>query len=141
MALQFKDGMVTAMMTFPVLSINAMGPWTGVFLLRPWVRRCWGLAMLLLMLASATLGLKVLVVYGHFQGALWGLLFGLSVLSATHEKWYHVAALGFILIFMIGVYFLMLHSHCWQLAQDSFVVVMGVGNLSVAPGWTRKQKL
>jgi len=141
LALQVMDGVGFAVMLFPVLSINAMGPWTGVFLLRRWVRRCWGFAMLLFMLIGVSVGHKVLVMDGHMQGALWGLLAGLSALSATHQKWYHVAALGFVFIIMIGVYLLMLYKGCWLLSQDSFVAVMGVGSLRVAPGWTRKQKL
>jgi len=137
------DGVSFGLMMMPVLSINGMGPWTGVFLLRPWVRRSWGLVMFFFMIIGALFGCRVLVMSGHrsAQGALWGLLVGLSFLSATHQKWYHVAALSCALTFMILVYFFMRHSGCWLLWRDSFVAVMGVSSQSVAPGWNWKQKL
>jgi len=138
------DGITFAGILWPILNINAMGPWTGVFLLRPWARRSWGFVMTFFLLTGALFGNEVLGMSGlrsgRTQGALSGLVVGLSVLSATHQKWYHVAALGFDLIFMIGVYCLMLYHGSRFTMRDSFVAVMGISSLSVAPGmhWTQK---
>jgi len=135
------DGATIGFMLWPVLNVNTLGPWTGVFILRPFSQRWWCLAILCGMLIGANLGSKALHTSGGEQGALWGLLVGIAVLSAVHEKWYHVAAIGFDLIFMIGVYFLMLQKGCWLLWRDCFFALLGVSSLSLAPGWSRKQKL
>mmetsp|Transcript_56277 Transcript_56277/g.111856 ORF Transcript_56277/g.111856 Transcript_56277/m.111856 type:complete len:603 (+) Transcript_56277:37-1845(+) len=129
------------LLLWPALEINGVGPWTGVYLMQPWAQWFCGLGMLCALLAGSYIGGKVFCVSRHAQGALLGVLVGMTVLSTMHKKWRFVLALVLDILIMIGVYFLMLKFGCWMLWRDSFVLVLGVSGILVAPGGSLKQKV
>jgi len=132
-------GLYEGLILWPVVNINSMGPWTGVFILRPRNRILVGLYVLCMIGAGAGFFNCVLKKHGDGQGALWGVLSALASISLWARRWKHTLGLLVVLGYMVACYFLMLCLDSWLLWRDSILVALGASGFLMVTGLSPRQ--
>lgn len=134
-------GLFGGLLLWPVLHVNSIGPWTGVFFLRPKYRMLAGAYLLSMIATFAVFFNWALEKHGDGQGALWGVLTGMTTLSLVHRRWKHAFINLVVLCYMVGCYFLMKYMDSWLLWRDTILVALGASGYQMVPGLSRRQQV
>lgn len=113
-----------------MFNLNAIGPWTGVFVRRTCKRRLYSSSLL-------SLGIVGMLIGKYFsrntkdytgRGLLLALLTGFTCMSAAHRRWKHAVSLLLCAACMVLTY--LFSPDTWR---ETFLVVMGVNGAVLVP--------
>eukprot|EP00929_Paragymnodinium_shiwhaense_P000318 TRINITY_DN100561_c0_g1_i1.p1 TRINITY_DN100561_c0_g1~~TRINITY_DN100561_c0_g1_i1.p1 ORF type:complete len:677 (-),score=81.22 TRINITY_DN100561_c0_g1_i1:212-2242(-) len=124
------EGLGTGALLWPATHMNVLGPWTGVFIARPTMRR---MCAFIYLAALACGGLVGQQLSGRFTGpgALAGAIVGLTVVSLIHRAWRN--AVGLTIVGLAVAVGMEMQPARWR---EICMLVLGIGGVLLVPKWS-----
>lgn len=129
------EGYGVSILLWIVLNINKVGPWTGVFFIRPKSRFMWSGVVACLTILGGLVGNCIIVAEKRRltaigRGALIGNLFGLGTISASHARW--VNLFGLLLTISLMLLTFIINGWMWR---STAMLSAGMCVLQHSPDW------